>query len=67
MKEKKLDTAELNRLEKLIKLFGQMETMRMLDYVSVAPIYSWRKSKKIPHWAKLKINKLYKERLNENN
>ncbi len=65
--EKKLDTTELKKLEKLIKRFGQMETMRMLGYVSVAPIYTWRKSKKIPHWAKLKINTVYKETSVESN
>jgi len=55
---------ELRKLELLIEEMGQMETMRQLGYVSVMPIYSWRKAKKIPHWAKAKINILFKEKKN---
>lgn len=58
---------ELDKLELIIEKLGNMETMRLLGYVSVMPIYSWRKSKKIPHWAKEKINILFKEKKIESN
>ncbi len=59
MKEKN----ELKKLEELILEFGNLVTMQMLGYVSVAPIYNWRKTKKIPHWAKIEINRVYKEKI----
>lgn len=58
---------ELDKLEILAKEYGQMETMRMIGYVSVTPLYIWRKSKKIPHWAKAEINKVFKEKKVESN
>lgn len=65
--KKKNDSAELKKLEELIIRFGNMKTMQLIGYVSVAPIYSWRKTKSIPHWAKDQINKIHKEKLNESN
>jgi len=65
--KKKKPLSEFDKLDILIHEMGQMETMRQLGYVSVMPIYSWRKSKKIPHWAKAKINILFKEKKIESN
>lgn len=67
MTTKKKTLNEMDKLEKLIAEYGQMETMRMIGYVSVMPIYQWRKQNKIPHWAKAEINKVYKEKRVESN
>lgn len=67
MTTKKKTLTEMDKLEKLIADYGQMETMRMIGYVSVMPIYQWRKQNKIPHWAKAEINKVYKEKRVESN
>lgn len=67
MTTKKKKLTEMDKLEKLITEYGQMETMRMIGYVSVMPIYQWRKQDKIPHWAKAEINKVYEEKRIESN
>lgn len=58
---------ELAMVEELVIKFGVMKTMSMLGYVSVAPLYTWRKNNSIPLWAKNKIIDVYKETKIESN
>lgn len=65
MKKKKI-LDELEKVQLMAKEYGVMKTMNQLGYVSVASYYSWRKNNKIPHWAKERINALFKEKDIEN-
>jgi len=62
--KKKKELNDLGKVELLVNELGQMEVMRLLGYVSVQPLYYWRKTEKIPHWTREKINILFKEKIN---